>query len=221
MKKLFFIFFLIFFAILIGFFVQKDAGYVLIAYNGWTVETSLWIAVLAAILLFFLVYFLLRLVHKTMGLGERWKMWRNKRRHHKMHEKIEQGIFRAIEGEWADAEKQFKKAAELNSGPIVAYLGAAMSANQEGAYERCEEYLKAAERADPESERALLFARAQFCIQRQDWDSAEKFLLLLKEKTPRNKLVLTLLEKIYLEKRDWEKVRQLQKSTRRRWFRLC
>lgn len=196
MSKLFFTFIIILFAIAIGFIVQKDPGYVLLAYNGWTLETSIWVAALSALLIFFLIYFLLRLLHHIFNLDLRWRNWWQKRRHHKMHEKMELGIYQSLQGKWAKAEKKFVRAVRLDNNRVIAYLGAAYCANQVGAIDRRDEYLNSAKQAEPELSAIVEWAQARLLLQSHDWVEAEKVLLQIKEKEPKNKIILQLLKEI-------------------------
>jgi HemY protein len=209
MKKLFVTFLLILCAIVIGFFVQKDPGYVLLSYNGWTIETSLWVALASFIIVFLLVYFVVRLIRNTANLDIRWHNWRTKRRHFKMHEKNELAIYQAIAGDWATAEKNFVKAAKLNGSQVISYLGAAFSANRDGGQDRCEEYLHAALQADPESEETIQLARAQLRVASEQWNSAEIILEDLHQKSPKNKLILGLLYQTYIGQENKEKLQAL------------
>lgn len=208
MKKLFFTFILILAAIFLGFLVHKDPGYLLMAYNGWTLETSIWVALVCEIILFLVLYFIIRLIHNTFDLGERWGNWRKKRKHFKMDEKLEQGVYESFSGEWARAEKKFAKASKLNESKAIAFLGAALSAHQEGEHERCERYLDAAKQADPQAEITVLFARAQWLVQRNEWEAVEPILLELKEKAPKNALLSELLHRLDLH----NFIRHLQKA---------
>lgn len=196
MKKLFFTFFLILLAIFLGFLVHKDPGYVLLAYNGWTLETSIWVALVCGFILFLAIYFLVRLVHHTAELGERWHDWRKRRRHNKMLEKIELGIFDCFSGEWGRGEKKFNKAAALDRSKSLAFLGAAFCAYQKNEFEQCERYLDAARQVDPRCELATLFLRAQIVIQQEDWEAAKTLAQQLKKRARKNKFTLELQDRL-------------------------
>ena len=52
MIKVLFIFILLLMSVWLGIQLQHDPGYMLIAINQWTIETPLWVAIAASILLF-------------------------------------------------------------------------------------------------------------------------------------------------------------------------
>ena len=47
--------------------IETDPGYVLLSYGNYTLESSLWVGLLALALFTFAVYFLLRLVRKALS----------------------------------------------------------------------------------------------------------------------------------------------------------
>lgn len=190
MKKLFFTFFIILLAVGLGFLMHRDSGYVLFAYNGWVLETSFWAAIIAGILLFLLVYFLLRFISHLANLDVRWQNWRMKRRHHKMHEKNEAAVYEAIVGNFSQAEKHFSKAAKMNGSQAIAYLGAAFCANQEKAFDRRDEYLQAAQQADPDATTIIQTAKVGMLVESESWVQAKVLLQELLLASPKNHLLL-------------------------------
>lgn len=196
MKKLFFTFLLILGAIFLGFLVHKDPGYVLLAYNGWTLETSIWVALASGFILFLALYFLLRLIQNTADLGEVWQRWRKRRRQKKMLEKMELGVLNGFTGEWARAEKKFNQASVLNRGKGIALLGAAFCAYQQSEFESCEHYLDMAKQLDPQCELATLFVRAQIAIQKEDSGAAKMLAQQLKKQARKNKFTLELRDRL-------------------------
>lgn len=56
MIRVLFAFLILLAAVILGIQLNKDPGYVLIAINHWTIETTVWVAIFTLILLFMIVY---------------------------------------------------------------------------------------------------------------------------------------------------------------------
>lgn len=206
MTKLFFGFILVLIAVGLGFLIQKDPGYILISYNQWVIETSLWVAIATVLISFIILYFFLRLIKNTSLLGERWHQWRLTRRQHKMYKKTHQALCELVEGYWQKAEKHLLKAAELNNEKLIQYLAAALSANKQGAYERRDLHLQAALNAAPDSELAVILTQAQLQSDAKQWEQALATLNRLQEIAPKHPYRLKLLYSVYLNLHEWRKL---------------
>jgi HemY protein len=79
LRKLLLILIFLTMAIGIGLVVRQHPGFVLIAYDVWTIEMPLWFFVLASIFTFFIVYFVIKFIYNTLYLGEffakYWLKW--------------------------------------------------------------------------------------------------------------------------------------------------
>lgn len=73
-----------------GVHVQHNPGYVLITIAGWSIETTLWFAVLALVLFFILLHALLSLFHKPAQWRHGWQRYKEKKHLHKELAKIRQ-----------------------------------------------------------------------------------------------------------------------------------
>jgi uncharacterized protein HemY len=67
-------------AVWLGTNIALDPGYVLIAYSHWTIETPLWAFVIGLLLIFFIIFFLLRVSRNIRSLPQRWRTWFTQRR---------------------------------------------------------------------------------------------------------------------------------------------
>lgn len=93
-------------------FMVADSGYVLLAYGGWTVELSLWLAALINIGLIAMVYLAARLViHLTAKRG-RLRSWAGQRRNRLYDSQLQQGLFAYLDGNWDKAISGLSKAAK-------------------------------------------------------------------------------------------------------------
>lgn len=72
MKKLIFILLLLAFSVWLGWKIQQDSGYVLVTYGHWSIECSLWTAIILLLLLFIVLYFCFRFIARSSALAQRW-----------------------------------------------------------------------------------------------------------------------------------------------------
>ena len=119
-------------ATLLGIAVARHSGYVLIAYDSFRYESSLWATLallLAVVLVVLMVRFVLGLVFTSGGVVNPWSR-RNRSRRTRLA--IEQGQLDLAEGRWASAQRHLHRAAEAERQPLLYYLGAARAANELG-----------------------------------------------------------------------------------------
>ncbi|EGH33220.1 HemY, partial [Pseudomonas syringae pv. japonica str. M301072] len=125
-------------AALIGVAVAEHSGYVLIAYQNFRYESSLW-ATLALLVVALLVIALLRLLISLLTTSGRVvNPWSRRNRRRRVQIAIEQGQMDLAEGRWSSAQRHLQRAAEADTHPLLYYIGAARAANEQGRYEDCE-----------------------------------------------------------------------------------
>ena len=74
------IFLLLLGSVWLGVQLHNDPGYVLVALNHWTVEVTVWTALITILTLFFILHLFLLSLSWVIHLPERWKHWLAKRR---------------------------------------------------------------------------------------------------------------------------------------------
>lgn len=209
MKKLFFGFLILLFAIWIGYLIHQDAGYVLVSYGHWKAETSLWVALLTLALVFLFFYALIRLFKHTASLGGKFERWGTARKSRKSIELTNQGLCDLAEGNWARAETQLLKSAKHSTTPLINYLAAARAAQAQEAYDRRDTYLRKAHHTKKSAEVAISLTQAQLQIESEQWEQALATLKHLHDIAPNHKHALKLLRNVYEELHDWMQLTQL------------
>ena len=136
-------------AALLGIAVARHSGYVLIAYDSFRYESSLWATLgllVAVVLLVLMVRLVLRLVFTSSGVVNPWS-----RRNHSRRTRlaVEQGQLDLAEGRWASAQRHLHRAAEAERQPLLYYLGAARAANELGRTEDSDNLLERALERQP------------------------------------------------------------------------
>lgn len=187
----------------LGVQLSKDPGYVLIAINHWTIESTLAVAVLSAIILFFLLYVLLQLFFKILHFPSRWKSWRSKRKMIKACATTNKGLIEYSEGYWQKAKAHLIKALPNTDAPLINYLIAARAAQKMGDSQLRDHYLREAQQSMPEAKVAVELTQAELQIANHQWEQALATLKHLQDLAPHHPYVLKLLMSLYEEVKDW------------------
>lgn len=187
----------------IGWAIYQDTGYVLISYDRFRYESSFWIF----LALIGCLWLLSMVVHWVLGLlyasGALVNPWSRRHRARRVAKASRSGLRELAEGQWSSALAHLRTAAEHDPQPLVHYLGAARAANELGEYEQSEELLSKAQERDPEAGLAVGLTRAQLQIDRGQYSEARLSLNALHSEHPRHSHVLTLLQQLYVQLKDW------------------
>ena len=202
-------------AALIGVAISEHSGYVLIAYQNFRYESSLW-ATLALLVVIWLVVFLLRALFNLLtasgGVVNPWSRYNRSRR---VQLAIEHGQMDLAEGRWASAQGHLQRAAEAERQPLLYYLGAARAANELGRYEDCDNLLERALERQPQAELAIALSHAQLQQDRGDIDGALVTLQAMHDRHPHNAQVLRQLQRLYQQRGDWPALIRLMPELRK------
>ncbi|EPM51044.1 heme biosynthesis protein HemY [Pseudomonas syringae] len=202
-------------AALIGVAVAEHSGYVLIAYQNFRYESSLW-ATLALLVAVLLVIAILRLLITLLTTSGRVvNPWSRRNRRRRVQIAIEQGQMDLAEGRWASAQRHLQRAAEADAHPLLYYIGAARAANEQGRYEECDALLERALERQPQAELAIALNHAQLQQDRGDTDGALGTLQAMNERHPHNPQVLRQLQRLYQQRGDWSDLIRLLPELRK------
>lgn len=215
MRKLLIAFILILLAIWIGFLVSQDSGYVMVAYDGYTLETSLWFTILCLAVLFCLLYMLLRLTKNTRRLGGKYQKWDKQRKYDKARDLTNKGLCELAEGNWQEAQMNLTKAAKHHPNPLINHLAAARAAHSAHDYDARDEHLRRAHKTTKGSEVAVGLTQATLQIEGKQWEQALATLNHLNQIAPSHKFILKLLSKVHLELHDWVQLQKLLPNLKR------
>ncbi|MGB0467315.1 MAG: heme biosynthesis protein HemY [Pontibacterium sp.] len=207
MKKLF----LILLAVLaggawVGQKMVQDSGYVLLAYDQTTIETSLWVLLVVVLVGFLLTHWLLNLLTNAMLPVKRLRSWRERRSHDSSQRKTLKGLMSLSEGNWARAQRQLGQAAERSELPLINYLAAARAAHEQGNEQAADELLQKARSSTPEAEVAVGISQAQMQLSRGQLEPCLATLLRLRTLAPKNTYIMRLLKDVYVRLNDWNAI---------------
>ncbi len=198
-----------------GYFIHQriiaggDAGYVILGYREWAVETTLFTAATALFVTFVSLYALIRLVIQTLRLPRLLSQRRGEKRSRRSQQALISGLIETAEGNWEKAERNLIRHAADSGVPLINYLTAARAAHSRGAIEQRDEYLKMAYENNPEAELAVGLIRAELQLSNQQFEEALENLTQLDQIAPSHAAVLRLQHQAYAQMEDWEGVRRL------------
>lgn len=206
MKRLIFLSIILIIAILIGIQIKINPGYLLISTNHLTIETRLWFALLAIIILFFILYFIIRLLKYTFSIPRRWRHKEKRLRATKLTYK---GLMSMAQGDWSLAQKKLLREVKNAPSPLINYLGAAIAASRDGQLQRRDQYLHQAYELVPNAKLAVGLVQAQLQYDASQYELALATLKQLVEVAPKQKLGLRLLAKVYKKLGEWDNLIEL------------
>ncbi len=209
------VFILIVAAALVGFAISRHAGYVLIAYDSFRYESSLWAALALLVAIALLVWLGRGLVALVTTSGGVVNPWSRRNRSRRVQVAIEQGQMDLAEGRWASAQRHLHRAAEAERQPLLYYLGAARAANEQGRYEDSDNLLERALERQPQAELAIALNHAQLQLDRGDSDGARATLQAMQERHPHNPQVLRQLQRLYRQRGEWSELIRLMPELRK------
>lgn len=196
--------------------LHRYPGAVTIEIGAWIVETTVAVGVAGLILAFVAAYLLLRLIGMVLRTPGAWQQGLAARRTDKARRSLVRGLIEMAEGRWESAEKLLVRHADRSETSLLNYLAAARAAQQVGAYERRDRYLKAAIEANPEADIAVSLTQAELQLAHHQAEHALATLTRLRSLAPQHTYVMKLLSRLYLELEDWDSLAELLPDLRRR-----
>lgn len=201
------------FAAMVGsaaaFYLRADAGYVLVSYRDWILETSLLGFVAAAGVGLLLIYHGLRLLIAALRLPATLREFARRRRDERAQAGFETGMLKLLEGNWRRAEIELVRRASDHHAAHLNYLAAARAAQHIGAGDRRDHYLRQAVLSAPELEFAALLTQAELQAERGEHEQARDTALKLRERDPKHPYAIELLAESYFALQAWEPLRAL------------
>lgn len=186
----------------------KDAGYVLLQFGGWNIETSV-VVLLTGIVVIFLT---LKLITWLLSLPSRAARNLAQRR-------LEQGLLALSEGDWRRAEDALSKSAEQSGLQRAGYLAAARAASgqltDQDSGKRQQAYLEAADDGKAQTQFLVQLSQARLHMSKQEYRQAITILRPLRKRRRLHKQVLQMLATSYREMGDWSEFRQLLPTLRK------
>jgi len=186
-----------------------NPGYVLIARAPWSIEMPLTLFVPLLGVGFFAAYGIFYAIVRLARIPRDVARWRARRHTRLARATIVQGFIRLAEGDFPAAETELLASLRHGELPLLNYLAAAYSAQEQGATEKRDEYLAHAQRSAPAHALAVGMMQARLQYAARQTEQALATLTQLRQSHPRHRYVLKLLARVYQELRDWTGIIEL------------
>ena len=170
----------------VAFVVARDPGYVLIAYDGATLETSVWFAMLCVLALVVGWFALAFVARRTVRAGTGLVAWAGGRRTGRAGAQAHRGAMLLAEGRWREAIDDLLASTAAGGTPLANYLGAARAANQLGRFDERDDILARAGRALPDAAFVAQLTRAELQQAAGQWHESVDTLTGLRAQAPRH-----------------------------------
>ncbi len=204
MKRLLIIIAVLIASIWLGLQMQRDSGYVMVAYGHWTAEMSIWTALASLLITFFTAHALIKLLTKMTKVASTLQGWRKQQRMMAARHLTRRGLLALAQGKWQKAEKSLSRGTQYSDIPWLNYLAAALAAQEQGNLLKRDHYIQEAFTTHPEAQIAISLTQAQLQLSQQQWDSALAILTALLKQEPHNLFAYKLLKQIYMQLNDWD-----------------
>ena len=173
------------------------------------------------LIVFICTFFLLNVIFRAIGIfGKIYYFIPNllSRRKRKLASRNTiKGMIEIIEGKWKQAERHLLKSVNHSSSPMLNYLSAAKTAQEQGDMKKRDGYIDLAYQACNNDDLAVRFTQIELYLQNNEIELALASLEGILICDPENRHAVKLLHDIYLEIHDWgalllllPKVKQLQ-----------
>ncbi len=190
--------------------LMKDPGYVVMSRNNGAIQMSLGAFLLAAAVIFGVLYALFRLYRHLRNAPAGLSDWKRRQDELKSLKAQEEGLRLLLEGDNKRAERLMAAYAEKAPNAFINYIGAAMAAQEIGNAEKRDEYLeKARECVGADKEIAPLLLKAEMEIEEGKLTSARATLTDIQGSRSAHPEVLLLLSEVYEKQEDWDELAAL------------
>ncbi len=190
-------------AIVLAKFALQDPGFVVLAWDPYTIKLPLLLFILILLLAFAAAYLLFNLVASLFRAPKKIGQWNERRTQRTIQNKTMQGYARLIEGEWSKAESALLSRLSDNRSPLINYLGAAYSAQQQGHHHHRDKYLDDALAKYPKQQLAIELTRARLLYQAGEIATSRECLEKLHKRFPKCVPVVRLLTDSYRDLGEW------------------
>ena len=183
----------------LGTLIARDPGYVLVTYDGYSMQTSLWVLLGLLLGISSLIYIIVRgtqVIRKSPGI---YRFWRSNQKVARANQLTQKGLLLLAEGEFQRARRFLDGGIKDGLLPGLSYLAAARAAEEMGDAEARETYLRLAEESDSNLARARSILTAELAIARGDSDAALNALSQVKP----NEYALKLKQKALQLDQSW------------------
>lgn len=204
------------FAVTIGVYAHYyGPGYVVFSFGEISIETSFIFMLGFLAISFFLFHYLIRVLSVLLHLPDYLGLRYSTRQAEKARNALVKGLIEMSEGRFAQAEKILLKQVSHSDTGLLNYLMAARSAQQQGAYDRRDEYLRLAHESTPSADIAIGITQAELQLSHKQFEQSLATLNHLSSIAPKHGYIKKLQARVYEQLQDWDSLGQLLQDVRK------
>lgn len=188
---------------------QNDLGHVSLSFAGFTFESNLVVFTAAFLCGLFAILLFIKILQGIAVCFVYFGSHRRKRLAEKARSALSQGLIEYAEGRFKSAEKILLQYVKYSDNRLLVYLTAARAAQQLGAHDRRDEYLRLAHHDKPVADVAIGLTKAELQLAHSQNEQALATLTKLNEQSPNHTYVITLLANTYKHLHDWDRLYNL------------
>lgn len=196
--------------------ISYDPGYLLISFGRYTLETTLWVGLLALLVAIAAVVMLWGVVRRVLERSGAMSRWRQHRRQRRGQQEAARGMVAFVEGDFDKARKRFERAARHAAAPLVDYLMAARASAALDDRESAYGYFRAASDSDKSAKLAVALTQAEWQLSAGLLEQALATLSNLDDRNARHPRALRLLSEVTERLGDWQRLQALVPQLRKR-----
>ena len=193
----------------------SDHGYVLMAYNGMTFESSLWGLLLLVAMVILSLMLVRSVAGMVLGMAGLFYPMSAKARKKRARRLFDRGLAEFTKGHWKKSERLLAQAAKGGEASLITYLAAAKAAHEGGDDKASAAYLRQADSRSPGAEMAISITQAQIQLSGNHLEQALATLKHMHQRHPRHVYILKLLRDVYIRLHDWESLAKLLPKLRK------
>ncbi len=196
---------------IVGFamYQNQDLGRISFSFAGSSFETNLVVFGAAVLCMIFVVLLSVKSWQLIKKIFIYYGGRHNKRLSEKARLSLSQGLIEYAEGRFEQSEKILLQQVKYSDNRLLVYLSAARAAQQQGAHDRRDEYLRKAHIEAPDADIAIGLTKAELQLAHEQNEQALATLTQLNKLTDNHTYVLTLLANTYKHLHDWDNLKKL------------
>ena len=194
--------------------IAHDPGYVLLAWGGWQVETSVWLALGTLCTCMGFLWLLQRALSSTFHVPAVLTRWLGGRSERGAQQHVEKGLVAFFEGRWELAEKTLRKRLPADQRSVLQSLFAVLATHRRGQRQRALALLDQLEAEDKVPQDIVSIVRAECHVEATDWKLAARSLDALSPAATNTPRAQKLRAELAYARSDWPIVIELLPALR-------
>jgi HemY protein len=182
----------------------SDAGYILITFQQTAVETSLLVFSILTTVGVLLVIGIIKLLARIFGIKTNLLRWQEHRNRKRAQQKINQGMIRLLQEDWASAKNILQSAAKHQEYTLISLLALADAGQRTGDLKtRDSSFDQLEKQLGQDAELAIGLARADSYKTTGQWREAQEILEHIRKDHPKHAGIIRRLLENYCAQKAW------------------